>query len=107
MQPTSVDPAELIDAAQAIGQCAEELGNRLNALSATLTSENPWGADEPGTLFGMAYMEVLGHALEVYGSHVDQLFGAAQGLAIWASTAVEADQGNAAQLLAIQSSLDG
>ena len=97
----------LVESAAAIGQCATDLGQGLQALSATLTSENPWGADEPGSLFGMAYLEVLGHALGVYGSHVDQLTEAAQGLAAWAASSVEADRRSEAALRAIQAGLEG
>ncbi|MGN9810914.1 hypothetical protein ACTMSW_16325 [Micromonospora sp. BQ11] len=92
MKPMHTEPEVLAGAAQAIAGAAVELEDGLAALSATVTSGNPWGADEPGTVFGAAYTEVLSHALETYGSHVQQLLGAAEGLADWAAQVVEADQ---------------
>ncbi|WP_147252679.1 hypothetical protein [Micromonospora endolithica] len=86
------EPAVLAGSAQAIAGAAVELEDGLRALDATVTSGNPWGADEPGSLFGAAYTEVLSHALQTYDSHVQQLLGAAEGLADWAGQVVEADQ---------------
>jgi hypothetical protein len=91
-----VDPEQLAGAATGVGQCAQSLGTSLQGLQATVTSANPWGADEPGTAFGMVYTEVLGHALEVYASHVDLLMGAADGLLTWAGTVAEVEASQAA-----------
>jgi hypothetical protein len=102
-----VDPDELVDAAQQVGQCAVDLSNSLTELQATMTSNNPWGGDEPGTLFGLAYIEILGHAMQVYGSHVEQLGEAAQGLADWAMSTAQTDQGIADRFTAIQARLAG
>lgn len=96
-----VDPEQLAGAASGVGQCAQSLGMSLQGLQGTVGSANPWGADEPGTVFGMVYTEVLGHALEVYASHVDLLAGAAEGLATWAGTVAEVDAEQAAVFDAI------
>ncbi|MCW3841695.1 hypothetical protein ONA70_16465 [Micromonospora yasonensis] len=90
-QPMHTEPEVLAGAAQAIAGVAVELETGLGALEATVTSENPWGADEPGSVFGAAYTEVLSHALETYGSHVQLLISAAEGLADWAQQVVETD----------------
>jgi hypothetical protein len=102
-----VDPEALVGAAQAIDQCAVDLVNNLTELQGTVTTNNPWGADGPGTLFGAAYVEVLGHALDVYGSHVQQLGEAAQGLAGWAESVAQTDQGAADGFAAIHARLAG
>ncbi|MER7458132.1 hypothetical protein [Micromonospora sp. NPDC126480] len=92
MQPMQTEPEVLAGAAQQIAGVAVELDDGLTALTATVTTDNPWGADEPGTVFGAAYTEVLSHALETYGSHVQQLLTAAENLAGWAREVVEADE---------------
>lgn len=91
-QPMHTEPEVLAGAAQSIAGVAVELESGLGALEATVTSENPWGADEPGSVFGAAYTEVLSQALEAYGSHVQLLLTAAEGLADWAQQVVETDQ---------------
>ncbi|MFF5072254.1 hypothetical protein ACFY2R_13880 [Micromonospora olivasterospora] len=85
------EPEVLAGAAQAVAGAAVELEGELSALESTVTTDNPWGADEPGTLFGAAYTEVLSHALETYGSHVQLLLTAAEGLSDWAQQVVETD----------------
>jgi hypothetical protein len=97
-----VDPADLESVGRAIGRCADDLMTGLQQLERTVTSNSPWGADEPGSLFGMAYTEVLGHAMDVYGSHVQQLADAAQRLSAWATTTAQVDAGNAQVFDAIQ-----
>ncbi|PWR13752.1 hypothetical protein DKT69_19385 [Micromonospora sicca] len=92
MKPMHTEPEVLAGAAQQIAGVAVELETGLGALEATVTTQNPWGADEPGTVFGAAYTEVLSHALETYGSHVQLLITAAEGLADWAQQVVEVDQ---------------
>ena len=73
MQPMQTEPEVLAGAAQSIAGAAVELDDGLTSLTATVTSDNPWGADEPGTVFGAVYAQVLTHALDTYGSHVQQL----------------------------------
>lgn len=86
-----VDPDDLRSASAGIGSCAERLADAVQRLQVTVTSGNPWGADEPGSVFGAAYGAVLGHALEVYASHVGQLGSAAERLGVWAGTVQDAD----------------
>ncbi|MFR9774737.1 hypothetical protein ACL02O_01605 [Micromonospora sp. MS34] len=90
-QPMHTEPEVLAGSAQTIAGVAVELESGLSTLEATVTTENPWGADEPGSVFGAAYTEVLSHALETYGSHVQLLISAAEGLADWAQQVVETD----------------
>jgi len=91
-----VDTAAVRASARSIDDAAQQLAGDVGALEQTVTTNNPWGADEPGTLFGAAYGEVLGHALATLGSHVQLLGSAAQGLAAWADdVTVTEDAGTA------------
>jgi hypothetical protein len=100
-----VTPDELSTAGNAIGGCAEDLGAGLQSLQATVTTDNPWGNDEPGSLFGMAYVAVLSHALEAIGTHVEQLVVAADGLASWAASVAQTESDNADGFTALGSAL--
>jgi hypothetical protein len=84
VKPTEVDPAQLAKSARALSVSADDMAAQLADLKATVTAGNPWGQDEQGSLFGLAYGEVLQQAIEVYDSHVDQLMYAAENLATWA-----------------------
>ncbi len=107
MKAMRVDPEQLADVAASIGRCAEDLGTSLDSLQSTVTTDNPWGADGPGTLFGLAYVEVLNHAMDVYGSHVEQLMEAAQGLAAWATSVGHVDQHHAGEMARLDARLGG
>ncbi len=107
MTEIRVDPEKLAGTARAIGQCAEDLDTSLQSLQATITTDNPWGHDEQGSLFGLAYLEVLSHALDVLGSHAGQLGYAAEGLYDWALGAARNDQLAGDQLTAINDSWSG
>ena len=77
-----VDVTALRSAAQTIGATGERLDGQVQQLQGTVTgSASPWGADEPGSVFGMAYAEVVQHALDVYASMADQLLDVADKLA--------------------------
>jgi hypothetical protein len=102
-----VDPDDLTSAAQRLGQVGKQLGSGLESLQATVTTENPWGSDEPGSLFGMAYVEVLDHALEVLGSHVGQLFAAADGLGEWADGLHQTEEHNTETFTELRSQMGG
>lgn len=93
MSHMRVSPKSLAGAAQSVDRCATEVGGELQSLGATVTTESPWGNDEQGSLFGAAYAEVLNHALETYGSHVELLYTAGEGLAQWAQRSAEAEHG--------------
>ncbi|MGA3489984.1 hypothetical protein ACK8GG_18475 [Micromonosporaceae bacterium DT55] len=107
MQPMQTEPEVLAGAAQSIAGVAVELDDGLTSLTATVTSDNPWGADEPGTVFGAVYAEVLTHALDTYGSHVQQLLTAAENLAEWAQQVIEADESSSEAFQSLSSQLGG
>jgi hypothetical protein len=94
-QGFAVDPDQLTGTGSAVDSCAQQLSTALQGLQTTITSQNPWGADDPGTVFGMAYTMVLKTAMDVYASHVEQLGGAAQRLAQWAQSVQSVDEGQA------------
>jgi hypothetical protein len=66
----------------------------LQTLQTTVTSGNPWGQDEQGSLFGLAYTEVLQHAIDVYDSHVDMLMTAAGNLTDWGQQLRDTEEEN-------------
>jgi hypothetical protein len=105
MQPMQIDPNQVGSAANDIAASAQDLGTALTQLQTTVTTKNPWGSDEPGSLFGMAYVEVLGHALQVLGSHADLMMGAATGLADMANSVAQTDQAGAAHMNSISSGM--
>lgn len=92
-----VDPDRLAGAATSLARCAEDLGSSLESLQSTVTTNNPWGNDEPGSLFGAAYVEVLHHAMEVYDSHLGLLVEAARNLAEWSARLRRTEQQNVAR----------
>jgi hypothetical protein len=89
------DFGNIADGGRDVGRAAEDFGEVLRKLDQTVTTDNPWGADEPGTAFGVAYKGVLGHAMETLGSHVDLLTDSAEKLATWADNSRQAEQHNA------------
>src|SRR6266496_3119279 len=102
-----VDPDLLASAAMSVGRCAESFGSRLDALEATVSTGNPWGKDEQGSIFGAVYAEVLGHAMDVYGSHIGQLVQAAEVLAGWAQQVWQTEQQNTLEIDQAASGLGG
>jgi hypothetical protein len=95
MGRTEEDFDNIAGGALAVGQAADDFGNGLRRLQASVTSENPWGADEPGTVFGMAYTALLGHAMETYGSHLELLVAGAEKLVTWADNSRSTEDHNA------------
>jgi hypothetical protein len=79
-----VDPAALAQAGQGVGSAAQDFAGGLTELQSTVTTENPWGSDEAGSIFGALYVAVLGHALDSMSSHLDTLVQGAEGLFGWA-----------------------
>lgn len=88
-----VEPEQLAEAAQGLQTVGESLYSALTDVTATLTTNSPWGADDAGTVFGMAYTALLSHALESMQSHVEKVFVSAEGVMAMAQTYDEAEQG--------------
>ncbi|MFF5176511.1 hypothetical protein ACFY2Q_00590 [Micromonospora sp. NPDC000316] len=76
-----VDLAALRAAADGLAATGQQFGAAVSGLESTVNGAgNPWGADEAGSLFGAAYVEVLTHALDVFRSMGDQLLETAANL---------------------------
>jgi uncharacterized protein YukE len=91
-----VDVDALHAAAASLAATGQQLGQAVSGLESTVNgSGNPWGADEPGSLFGAVYVEVLTHALDVYRSMADQLTEAAENLDLSADAHEATDIANA------------
>ncbi|MFI7074306.1 hypothetical protein COO58_05710 [Micromonospora sp. WMMA1996] len=92
-----VDVVTLRSAARTIRGGGERLAGEVQRLQGTVSgSGNPWGGDEAGSIFGMAYTEVLQHALDVYASTADQLVDVAGRLDTVAADHERTDMDNAA-----------
>ena len=63
-----IDPDVLRTAGAQLDAAAGDFGSQLGQLQSTVTSDNPWGADEAGSAFGLLYTAVLGHAVEAMAS---------------------------------------
>lgn len=89
----TVEPERLAASAQSLQSVGESLYAAVTDVSTTLTSDSPWGGDDAGTIFGTAYVALLGHALEAMQSHVEKVFVSAQGVMSMAQTYGEAELG--------------
>ncbi|MEQ4204337.1 hypothetical protein [Actinopolymorpha sp. B9G3] len=103
---TREDFEQLRSSASAVHECAVDFERSFQRLLPTLRQRNPWGADEPGTIFGMAYTALLGKATQVLGSHVGLLQAGASGLATWSKNAEQTEAGNAERLNAVGDELE-
>jgi hypothetical protein len=107
MTEMKIDPDQLGSSATSIAHSAETFADGLDGLEATVTTGNPWGGDEAGSLFGLAYLEVLNHAMEVLGSHLGQLVEAAEGLGTMAQQTWQSEQENTAMMGRSAAGLEG
>jgi hypothetical protein len=97
-----VDPEALWQAGASLGRLAEQLGTDLSQLRATVTGYgNPWGSDEPGTLFGQLYSVVLDKAVEALDSYVEQVGYGGVSLIRQAEAEVGTDTDSASRIQAI------
>lgn len=77
-----IDPASLRAASQRMQGCADALTRSVGRLSASVTGAgSPWGSDEMGTLFGMAYTEATQLGMQALSHLGAQLDGVAEALA--------------------------
>ncbi len=98
---------QIATAATEVGGAAEDFGNGLDKLTATVTTESPWGADGPGTVFGMAYTALLTHAIETLESHWGMLADGAVNLDTWAAIGRGTEAGNNEVVQGVQAQVDG
>ena len=102
-----VDPAALAHAGQGVASAAQDFANGLTELQSTVTTENPWGSDEAGSIFGTLYVAVLGHALESMSSHLDTLAQGAEGLVGWAQLMAETESAVTKSFTSLAESVGG
>ncbi|MFC4067107.1 hypothetical protein [Actinoplanes subglobosus] len=94
-----VDPQTVAAAGSALAGIAQRMADDLATLETTVTGPaTPWGEDENGSVFALAYRSVLGHALSALGSHVQQIGEAAVGLHAQARAIAATDDEAAAGL---------
>ncbi|SDT75361.1 hypothetical protein [Actinoplanes derwentensis] len=73
-----LDPESVADSGRALAGVAQRMADDIAVLETTVHgSGNPWGSDESGGLFAVAYQEILGHALQALGSYVQEMGEAA------------------------------
>ena len=75
-----VRPESLQASGRQLARIATEMADDMAHLQAAVTSNNPWGSDETGTLFAGIYNIVLSHSLQSLASYVEQTGYAAAGL---------------------------
>ncbi|GAA1597877.1 hypothetical protein [Actinoplanes couchii] len=73
-----VDPDAVAESGRTLAGIAQRMADDVAVLEATVHGPgNPWGEDESGSLFAVAYQQVLGHALQALGSYVQEVGEAA------------------------------
>ncbi|KHD72413.1 hypothetical protein MB27_38755 [Actinoplanes utahensis] len=78
---------------------AQQMADDVTALESTVAGpDNPWGGDESGSVFALAYQGVLGHALQALGSYVQEMGEAALTLTAQARAIAATDTFSAASL---------
>jgi hypothetical protein len=96
-----LDPDNVAAAGSTLAGVAQRMADDVAVLEATVTGAgNPWGDDDSGSVFALAYRAVLGHALQALGSHVQQMGEAALDLHLQARAIASADLEAATDLAA-------
>ncbi len=94
-----IDPETVAASGRALAGVAQRMADDVAVLEATVTGPgNPWGDDESGGVFALAYQAVLGHALQALGSYVQEMGEAALDLTLHARAVAETDATSAAAL---------
>ncbi|WP_229067764.1 hypothetical protein [Actinoplanes sp. DH11] len=94
-----LDPAAIAAAGSTLAGVAQRMAADVAELESTVAGPgNPWGDDESGSAFAVAYQAVLGHALGALGSYVQQMGDAALSLTLQARAVESADAEAAASL---------
>jgi hypothetical protein len=95
----NLDPVNVAAAGSALAGVAQRMADDVAVLETTVTGAgNPWGDDDSGSVFALAYQAVLGHALQALGSYVQQMGEAAVDLHRHARAIASADLAGAADL---------
>ena len=95
----SLDPDSVAAAGRDLAGVASRMLDETAALESAVTgSGSPWGGDEAGSVFALAYQAVVGEAFEAFASYTEQVGFAAATLVMQARTAAGTDEANAADL---------
>ena len=96
----NIQPESLQQTSQQLRVLAQQMAADTQHLQAAVTSNNPWGHDESGTLFADIYTTVLNHTLNALTSYVQQTEYGAEALAMNAQDAVDTDTSSAHRIVA-------
>ncbi|BAL93018.1 hypothetical protein AMIS_77980 [Actinoplanes missouriensis 431] len=87
-----MDPDAVAATGSTLAGIAQRMASDVAELDATVAGPaNPWGEDESGSAFALAYQAILGHALGALGSYVQQMGDAAVSLTMQARAVATAD----------------
>ncbi|WP_328468026.1 hypothetical protein OHA21_50640 [Actinoplanes sp. NBC_00393] len=99
VEQVRLDPDSVAAAGRELAGRAQQMIDENAALeNAVAGSGSPWGGDEAGSVFGLAYQAVVGEAFEAFASYTEQVGFAAATLVMQARSAAETDDANAASL---------
>lgn len=88
-----IKPASLNAAGDQFSAAGDQVASGLSTIRDTVSGDgNPWGSDEPGTIFGQLYVAAMNKALEVIGEYAQQLRQAGQALSAIGTAVTEGDQ---------------
>jgi hypothetical protein len=103
-----LDPDSIAAAGGVLAGIAQRMADDVAVLESTVHGPGaPWGDDESGSAFAVAYQSVLGHALGALGSYVQQMGDAALNLAVQARALADTDAESASALSAAGLSASG
>ncbi|WP_019631756.1 WXG100 family type VII secretion target [Actinomadura atramentaria] len=90
-----VDPSRLRASASELRAVADRLQQALSDFEATVDGfGQPWGADDIGSIIGMAHDEAFDTALDCFTTNADDLAEYAEALTQMADNYVEMEQSN-------------
>jgi hypothetical protein len=97
--PLKLDLDLLAETGGALAGIAQRMADDMAVLDATVAGPaGPWGDDEGGGAFALAYQAILGHAIGALGSYVQQMGDAALSLTLQARSMAEVDSSSATSL---------
>jgi hypothetical protein len=96
-----IDPESVAAAGRELAGVAQRMADDVARLESTVGgSSNPWGGDEAGGVFAVAYRAVVVTAMDAFGSYTEQVGFAAANLVMEARAVSAADADSAAALAA-------
>ncbi|MFI1990716.1 hypothetical protein [Actinoplanes sp. NPDC020271] len=94
-----VDPESVAAAGRDLAGIAQRMADDVASLETAVgAASDPWGADETGSTFALAYRAVRDLALDAMGSYTEQVGFAAATLMMQARSVAAADAANASSL---------